>query len=95
MADKEHLNGSVDLLASAMRSVFTECMDSVRNGMRADLRDMEGRLNKRIDGLVDRVDGLEKRLDTTDANMAAQFADQEKKIGEIVEKKLDRLSQNG
>ena len=74
---KQRLNGSVVLLAQAMRQVFTEAVDgAVRpltdevKALRTEVHDMEDRLNTRID--------------TTNDNVQAQFAEQEKKIGKML-----------
>ncbi len=70
------LNGSVNLLAQAMRDVFREGVERAveplateMKAMRTDMRDMESRLNERID--------------TTNQNMQGQLAEQQKKIGAI------------
>ena len=80
------LNGSVNLLAEAMRKVFNEEMESSRKGMKADLDagmklnrgemksdlgGVEARLNTRIDGVETR---LEKGIDTTNENVHVQLA---------------------
>ena len=77
MPDKPGLNGSVNLLADAMRKVFTEAVegavDPLRTEMRAmrtDMRDMEGRLTKHID----------EQVDTTNQNVQAQIADMERRM---------------
>ena len=69
----EQLNGSVDLLAKAMRQVFTEAVESAVQplatevkALRTEVNDMEGRLNARID--------------TTNENMQAQFAQHRKDV---------------
>jgi len=46
---KKPLNGSVDLLAEGIRNVFNEGFTSVRDGVKADIADMENRLIKQID----------------------------------------------
>ncbi len=76
---KETLNGSTNLLAQAMREVFSEAMTTAvaplqteMKALRTDMRDMETRLNARID--------------TTNENMQAQFAEQERKIGQLLAK---------
>ena len=62
MSAKTKMNGSVDLLAQAMRGVFEEAMSSTRagikadmldmeNGIKSDMHEMEGRLNTRISNL--------------------------------------------
>ena len=76
----DKMNGSVDLLAQAMRKVFSESVEGAVaplttevKALRTEVHDMEGRLNKRID--------------TTNANMQAQFAEQEKKIGQLIKER--------
>ena len=84
----EKLNGSVDLLAQAMRQVFSEAVEvavepvkeSV-DALRTEMRDMEGRIDKNMDRMEER---LNARTDTTNENMQAQFAEQEKKIGQLL-----------
>ena len=83
---KDKLNGSVNQLATAMRDVFGEAMSQVRDDVKSDLDGMEGRLNKRIDGLETRIDHVEKSIETTNKNMQAQFAQQEKKIAQEIRK---------
>ena len=80
---KKKLNGSVDLLAKSMRDVFSEAMEAVHGAVKKDMDAMEGRLNERIDG-------VERRIDTTNENMQAQFAEQEKKIGRLLGSKSAR-----
>lgn len=77
-SDKGGLNGSVNVLADAMRQVFTEAVEKTAEplqnemkAMRTDMRDMEGRLNKKIDATEKR---LNKRVDTTNENVQAQLA---------------------
>ena len=65
--DQGALNGSVDLLAGAMRQVFQECMETTRGVVKQDIEGMEQRLTERID--------------TTNANMQARFSEQDKKFG--------------
>jgi len=97
--DKGKLNGSVNVLAEAMRNVFSEAVISAVEPLREDMQAMENRLNGRIDDLETRIDNvkndletridnvkndLETRIDTTNQNMQAQFAHQEKKIGTMI-----------
>ena len=81
----DNLNGSVDLLARSLRDVFGEAMTDVRNGMKADLKAMETGLRKDMKEMEER---LNTRIDTTNENMAAQFTQQEKKMGDMIDKKL-------
>lgn len=86
------LNGSVDLLAKAMRDVFTESVETAIEplrtemrteirAMRTEMRDMESRLNGRIDE-------TNARIDTTNQNMQAQFAQHRKDVADDVRKIL-------
>ena len=58
---KKYLNGSTDLLAKAMRQVFSERMEESREGMKDDLDE----------GLDKLRDALGDRIDTTNENMQA------------------------
>ena len=78
------LNGSVDTLALAMRQVFTEAVEGAVEplatevkALRTDMRDMEGRLNQRIDD-------VEGQINTTNKNMGIQFTQQEQKIKKLI-----------
>ena len=81
------LNGSVNILADAMQKVFNEAMEGAVGpltteikGLRSGMDDMEGRLNTRIDSVNE----------TTNQNMQAQFAEQQKQIGGVGSK-VDKL----
>ena len=67
------LNGSVDLLAKAMRQVFTE---AVQEGVQP--------IKESVDGLKQDVDGLKQGLETTNNNVQAQLAQNRKDISEDV-----------
>ena len=73
MTKKKELNGSVGLLAGAMKRVFEESMMSVHDAVKEDMDGMEDRLSDRID--------------TTNKNVQAQFSQQEKKIGKLLKVK--------
>lgn len=71
---KEQLNGSVERLAAALRDVVkegvAEAVEPLRGEIaevRTEMRDMESRLNVRIDG-------VESGLKTTNENIQAQLA---------------------
>ena len=91
---KQDLNGSVDLLADAMRLVFTESMESVREVVKEDIeivrRDMKEDIRKNIAVIRKDMNAMEDRLnkrnDITNSNMQAQFAQQEKKIASMLRK---------
>ncbi len=67
---QEKMNGSADLLAKAIRKVFEETSENVRDSVKEDMQEMEKNLSDKID--------------TTNQNMQAQFAQQEKKIAKMV-----------
>jgi len=82
-SDKKGLNGSVDLLATAMRDVFKEAVEgavepieSQVKALRTDMGDMEARLNQRID--------------TTNENMQAQFAQHRKDVQADIQEALKK-----
>ena len=66
MSTKSKLNGSVDLLAKAMRQVFTEAVKEGIVPVRKDMEAMEGRLND--------------RMDTLDSNVQSQLAQHRKDV---------------
>ncbi|MDA8030802.1 MAG: hypothetical protein MPK62_06690 [Alphaproteobacteria bacterium] len=71
------LNGSVEKLAKAFGEVIVEAThhaaEQTREVVRNDIRVELGKVEKR----------LSDRIDTTNANMQAQFAEQEEKIVEV------------
>ena len=73
------LNGSVDLLAEAMRRVVTEAVQEASGpvstevkAMRTEMHDMESRLNERID--------------TTNGNVQGQLAQHREDVADDVRK---------
>lgn len=59
MASKAKMNGSADMLANAMRQVFSE---AVEGGMEPVRKDIAG-VNKRLDGVDKRLDGVGEHLE--------------------------------
>ncbi|MCE2522773.1 MAG: hypothetical protein J4F49_06090 [Rhodobacteraceae bacterium] len=88
---KEKMNGSVNLLADAMRKVFTEAMEVAVQPVRSDMEGMETRINKNMSNMEDR---LNQRIDTTNENMQAQFSQQEKTIGKLLKTPKSTPSQS-
>ena len=86
MADiKNKLNGGPELLAKAIQQVFEETMSATREVVREDLSEMEVRLKKDSSEMEGRLNKhLDERINTTDENMQAQFAEQEKKLGKLI-----------
>ena len=86
MTDKAKLNGSVNMLADAMRRVFTEAVEGAVEPLREDLKSAQStgdallsemaHMEKR---LADRID---KRASTTDENVQAQIANMETRMQE-------------
>ena len=86
MSDKpDKLNGSVDLLAQAMRKVFSEAVQEAVQPVRKDMEGMETRLNKNMDRMEER---LNDRIDTTNENVHAQLAQTRKDISDDVKAAL-------
>lgn len=73
------LNGSVSLLAEAMKEVFNESMESVHAVVKEDMTKMESRL----------LDTIKGYTDTTNENMQAQFAELQKQIANL-DRKLSK-----
>ena len=78
------LNGSVEVLARAMRDVFTE---AVQEGIGPVRKDVAG-LKENIAEIKEDVAGVKRDIKTTNENMQAQFASQEKKIGKLLTGKI-------
>ena len=79
----ERLNGSVNILADAMRQVFSEAVEGAveplhgeMRALRTDMRDMEGRLNERID--------------TTNENVQSQLAQNRQDVANDVKDALTK-----
>lgn len=92
MADT-NLNGSVDLLAKAMRKVFVE---AVQEGI-MPLEKKFGALGSRMDGLEGRMDKFDDsmeemntRIGNMESNMQAQLAQNRKDIANDVRKALGK-----
>ena len=81
MSDSKRLNGSVDLLAKAMRQVFQEATQQAVEPVMDEMVKMEDRLDKKIDTVNQ---NMQDKIDTVNQNMQSQFAEQEKKIGKMV-----------
>ncbi len=74
---KSSLNGSVDLLADAMRKVFKEAVE----GAVQPLTDQVKAVRTEVGDLRTEVND---QIKTTNENMGAQFAAQEEKIGKLI-----------
>ena len=72
MGEQGKLNGSVDMLAQAMRKVFSEAVEGAVEPLRDDIAAIG-------DSMITKAD-----LETTNENMQSQFAEQEKKIGQLL-----------
>ena len=73
---KNKMNGSVDLLAKALKGVVSEAIEANNDVILDEMGKMEERLNSRID--------------TTNENVSAQFATQAKYISEEIDKRLGK-----
>ena len=72
MTESGKLNGSVNMLAKAMRTVFSEAVEGAVAPLRDDIAGIS-------DGMATKAD-----IKTTNENMQTQFAEQEKKIGQLL-----------
>ena len=87
MANKK-LNGSADLLAQALRQVFQETVGAAQGvtndrleKLDSDMKKMNKTTNKNMQELRTELQEMNK---TTNENMQSQFAEQEKKIGKML-----------
>ena len=81
---KKYMNGSVDILAKAMKAVFQEGMDATREAVKGDIDGLRTDIKQDMDSMEERLkDNTKQQIDTTNENMQAQFAEQEKKISGI------------
>ncbi len=77
MSANSNLNGSVDLLANAMRKVFGEAVEGAVNPLTTEVKAL------RTEVVALRTE-VNDKIDTTNENMQAQFAEQQKKIGKLM-----------
>ena len=80
MGEKTELNGSVDLLAKAMRQVFQEGIETATAPIRQNMAEIR-------QDMAEMREDLSQQIHTTNENMQAQFAEQEKKISKIISKR--------
>ena len=95
--DREPLNGSVELLAKAMRQVFT---DAVAQGVepiagevaciRADLAGVKEDLAGVKEDMKDMEGRLSKRMDNLESNVQAQLAENRRQVAADVRRQLSR-----
>jgi len=99
MADT-NLNGSVDLLAKAMRKVFVEAVQEGIRPLEKKFDGFEGRIGgieSRIDGLEGRMDGLEGRMDGLEGRMDkfdSRMEEMNTRIGNMESNVQAQLAQN-
>ena len=84
MNQAERFNGSVDLLANAMRTVVSEAVLEGIKPVREDMRAMEGRLRKEI----------ETGLRNTNESFQAQLAEHREEVAKEVKSALRTTNQN-
>lgn len=100
-SNKEPLNGSVELLARAMREVIT---DAVTQGMgplssqvaciREDLAGVKedlAEVKEDLAGVKDEVKVLGVRMDNMESNVQAQLAEHRKQVAADIRRQLSRL----
>jgi len=91
MEEKSKLNGSVNLLADAMRKVFSEAVESAVDPLTTEVKAVRGELAGMRTEMLDMEGRLNERIDTTNKNMQSQFAEQQKEIGKI-KSTVDKLA---
>jgi len=94
--DNRGLNGSVDLLADAMRRVFNEAVEGAVKPIITEVKAMRTEVR---DEMADIKDDLTKKMEDegkrTRSNVQAQIAEQEKKIAQMSPtKKADKTTQS-
>ena len=83
MSDKPGLNGSVNLLADAMRRVFTEAVEGAVDPLRTEMKAMRTEIRDDMNAMEQRLEAkIDQRADTTDQNVQAQIADMERRMQE-------------
>ncbi len=70
---------SVNVLAEAMRTVFSEAVEGAVDPLRKDIAGLSEGMTAIRDGMATKAD-----IKTTNENMRSQFAEQEKKIGQLL-----------
>ena len=85
MKESNKMNGSVGLLAEAMRKVFQEATAQAVEPVMEEMTAMEERLDNKIDG---HAENLDKRISTAETNMSAQFGQQKKDISDEIKRQL-------
>ena len=94
-SNREPLNGSVELLARAMREVIT---DAVTQGMGplsgqvACIREDLAEVKEDLAGVKDEVKILGVRMDNMESNVQAQLAEHRKQVAADVRRQLSQLT---
>ena len=84
------LNGSVNLLATALRDVFTEAMVAVKDDMKNDIQGFDNNLNTRMNGIDKSLENLGKRMDKIDQSQKDMVQTNAHMIGDH-EKRLKKM----
>ena len=102
--DREPLNGSVELLAKAMRQVFTDavaqgvepiagevaCIRADMVGVKEDLASVKEDLAGVKEDIKDMEGRLNKRMDNLESNVQAQLAGNRRQVAADVRRQLSR-----
>ena len=83
----------MDLLAKAMRQALQDSVEAGLIPVREDIKGIKDNLELVSSAIEDTASAIEdtatkEDIDTTNKNMQAQFAEQEKKIGKLLGKRL-------
>ena len=85
MMSDQNLNGSVDLLADAMRKVFAEAVEGAVSPLGGKIDALSGDIDSMRGEMATKTD-----IETTNKNMQAQFSEQEKTIGKLIRDRQPR-----
>ena len=93
-SNREPLNGSVELLARAMREVITDAVTQGMvplSGQVACVREDLAEVKEDLAGVKDEVKILGVRMDNMESNVQAQLAEHRKQVAADIRRQLGRL----
>ena len=93
-SSREPLNGSVELLARAMREVITDAVTQgiePLSGQVACIREDLSGVKEDLAGVKDEVKVVGVRMDNMEANVQAQLAEHRKQVAADIRRQLSRV----
>jgi len=97
MEEKSRMNDGVDLLADAMRQVFTETVKDVVEPLTTEVKAMRSDMNELrsdVNDLKSDVNDLKKENHTTRENVQSQLAEHRKEVRNILSGHKPAASKN-